>query len=48
MKYWANDDKMKLADSEGVVGPQDPFKTEYNAKKSKYHISNKTNLENHW
>lgn len=48
MKYWAVNDKMKLADTTGEVGPTDPFKTEYHPKKSKFNIPNKINLETHW
>lgn len=39
---------MKLADTAAGLGPQDTFKTEYHPKRSKYHITNKANLENHW
>lgn len=39
---------MKLADTNGAPGPADPFKTEYNQQKSKFHIANKVNLEKTW
>lgn len=48
VKIWANNDTMKLADTEGNDGPVDPFKTEYHQKQSKFNIANKPNLETHW
>ena len=47
-KYWANNDEVKLADTTGLEAPIDPFKTVYQAKKSKFNIANKVTLENHW
>jgi len=47
-KYWAVNDKMKLADTTGEEGPIDPFKTCYVPKKSKFLISEKVNIVNHW
>lgn len=48
VKYWAENDKVKLADTEGVEAPIDPFKTEYHQQKSKFNLAGKVNLENHW
>ena len=39
---------MKLADTRGVTGPIDPFKTEHQAKKSKFIISGKVNHNDLW
>lgn len=39
---------MKLADTTGAAGPVDPFKTEYNQQKSKFHIAEKVNLQKTW
>ena len=48
MKYWAQNDQMKLADTTGEAGPIDPFKTEYHQQKSKFNLANKVTLETHW
>lgn len=39
---------MKLADTTGLAAFTDPFKTAHCPKKSKFNISNKVTIENHW
>jgi hypothetical protein len=39
---------MKLADTTGKPAYQDPFRTMYSPKKSKFNIANKVTLDNHW
>ena len=37
-----------LADATGQEAPVDPFKNDYEPKKSKFNVSGKINSENHW
>ena len=39
---------MKLSDAIQGPAPIDPFKTEYHVQKSKFNVSEKVNLVNHW
>lgn len=39
---------MKLADTTGDLGPQDPFKAEHHKKKSKFTIMDKVNHSDLW
>ena len=50
MKYWCPNEKLKLADTEGVEAENtDPFKTMKRPRKnSKYDIPDKVNHANHW
>ena len=49
MKYWAENDKLKLSDTEGVYENTDPFKTMKRDRKfSKFDIPDKVNHANHW
>lgn len=49
MKYWAKPDLMKLADTEGVIPPQDAFKTDKREKKTrKFDVPDKVTNIDHW
>jgi hypothetical protein len=48
VKYWADNDQMKLADTTGEIGPIDPFKIGRIRKISNAEIPLKPNNLSYW